>query len=185
LDEAVAELRHEEFADLFGADVDVAKRFVNEDVAIELDTDALLPKSYIPTDTERYEAYKRLYKAHDDTDFDDVFADLRDRYGTLPAEADELLLAVRLRIASMPTGFVRVNLRGTRLLVELPPDTYTVWYEQAFQRLLPLITTMRNTKFVQQPKRLLVQIELDRRDEALFVLRQFADAVVTQPEVES
>lgn len=185
LDEAVAELRHDEFADLFGADVDAARRFVNEDIAIELDTDALLPKAYIPTDTERYEAYKRLYNAHDDSEVDAVFADLRDRYGALPAEADELLLAVRLRIASMPTGFVRVNLRGTRLLVELPPDTYTVWYEQAFQRLLPLITTMRNTKFVQQPKRLLVQTELDRRDDALFVLRQFADAVRTHAEVTS
>lgn len=185
LDEAVQELRHDEFSDLFGTVKDDAKRFVNEDISIELDVDALLPKSYIPTDTERYEAYKRLYNAHDDAEVDAVFADLRDRYGNLPAEAEELLLAVRLRIASMPTGFVRVNLRGTRLLLELPPESQTVWYEHAFQRILPLVTTMRNTRFVQQPKRLLVQIDLDRRDDAMFTLRSFADAITARQEEES
>lgn len=177
LDEAVSELRHDEFAELFSSPGDDAKRFVNEDIAIELDTDALLPKSFIPTDTERYEAYKRLYNAHDDAEVDAVFADLRDRYGALPAEAEELLYAVRLRIAAMPTGFVRVNLRGTRLLLELPPDSYVVWYEQVFQRILPLVTTMRNTKFVQQPKRLFIHIDLDRRDDAVGVLREYAQTI--------
>jgi transcription-repair coupling factor (superfamily II helicase) len=181
LDEAVSELRHDEFAELFGAAKDDTKRFVNEDIAIELDVDALLPKVYIPTDTERYEAYKRLYNAHDDAEIDAAFADLRDRYGTMPPEAEELLFAVRMRIAAMPTGFVRVNVRGTRLLLELPPDTNTVWYEHAFQRILPIVTTMRNTRFVQQPKRLLVQVDMDRRDDAIGVLRSFADAIVTIP----
>ncbi|MBU3742772.1 MAG: transcription-repair coupling factor, partial [Candidatus Kapabacteria bacterium] len=185
LDEAVQELRHDEFSELFGKTSDDTKRFANEDIAIELDTDALLPKSFIPTDTERYEAYKRLYNAHDDAEVDAVFADLRDRYGNLPTEADELLLAVRLRIAAMPAGLVRVNLRGTRLLLELPPDSHTAWYEHAFQRMLPLVTTMRNTKFVQQPKRLLVQVDLDRRDDALFVLRQVADVVTASTEVQA
>ena len=183
LDEAVQELRHDEFSDLFGKTSDDTKRFANEDIAIELDTDALLPKSFIPTDTERYEAYKRLYNAHDDAEVDAVFADLRDRYGNLPAEADELLLAVRLRIAAMPTGLVRVNLRGTRLLLELPPDSHTAWYEHAFQRMLPVVTAMRNARFVQQPKRLLIQVDLDRRDDALFVLRQVADVVTASSEV--
>lgn len=172
LDEAVEELRHEEFADLFGPATST-RSFVNEDVAIELDVDALLPSSYIPADTDRYEAYRSLYNAKDERTIDAVYAELRDRYGPLPPEAEALFYAVRMRVVVMPTGVVRVNLKDTRLILELPPETDTAFYDTIFPRILPFTVEVRNVAFVQQTKRLLLTIELDEREKVLPMLERF------------
>ncbi|MCX6139957.1 MAG: transcription-repair coupling factor [Candidatus Kapabacteria bacterium] len=179
LDEAVTELRHEEFSELFAGTKELAYNFTNEDISVEVDADALLPKAYIPHDTDRYDVYKRLYNAHEQREVDLVYNELRDRFGALPLEAEELLFAVRLRIAALPTGFLRVNVRDSRLLVELPADTNTRWYERVFKLILPLITTIPNTHFVQNGKRLLVEVMLGRREDAIAILEQFSAATVS------
>lgn len=183
LDEAVEELRNEEFNELFGSK-HKRRSFENEDVAIELDVDALLPKSYIPADTDRYETYKKLYNAHEQSAIDIVFAELRDRFGSLPPEAEALLYAVRMRIAVLPTGVVRVNLKDTRLVLELPPETHTTYYEEAFPRILPYTASERNVRFVQQGKRLLLSIDLDKRDDVLPTLEHLAALVTAEDQAQ-
>jgi len=173
LEEAVAELRHEEFAQLFAGTKHARPSFINEDLAIELDSDALLPKSYIPTDTDRYEFYRRLYNSHTEEEITTVFAEMRDRFGELPPEADALLFAVRLRISALPLGLVRVNLKETKLLLEFPSESDKAYYEQAFPALLPVITSMKNARFIQKDKRLFVEVQLARASEALSVLLDF------------
>jgi transcription-repair coupling factor (superfamily II helicase) len=180
LDEAVEELRADEFAELFGDKKTRRQSFVNEDVAIELDVDALLPSTWISADTDRYDAYKRLYNAHDEHEIDAVFAELRDRFGALPPEAEHLWYAVRMRIAALPTGFVRVALRDHTMILELPPDADKTYFEQAFPRLLPMITSMPNARFVQHGKRLIIEIQLSRRDDAIGIVRQCAEAITTE-----
>lgn len=182
LDEAVEELRTEEFGELFGASTARQRRpsFANDDVAIELDVDALLPKSWIRTDTDRYEAYKTLYNAHTEAEVDAVFADLRDRFGTLPADAEHLWYAVRLRIAALPTGFVRLRLQHTTLSIELPPESQTAYYETAFQRILRWMTDKPNIRFVQHGKRLLLDVELARRDDAIGIVSAIATAITAE-----
>lgn len=170
LEEAVNELRHEEFAQLFAGTKHGRPSFINEDVAIELDTDALLPKAYVANDTDRYEFYRKLYNAHTEDEIMLVFTEMRDRFGELPPEADALLFAVRMRIAALPLGLVRVNLKDTRLLLEFPPETDKSYYEQAFPALLPSITAMKNGRFIQKEKRLFVEIQLARASEAPAVL---------------
>jgi transcription-repair coupling factor (superfamily II helicase) len=180
VDQAVSELKAEEFNNLFqlpGSTFKPSLRFDNEDVAIELDEDALLPASWIPADTDRYDAYKRLYNAHDASEVDVVFSELRDRFGAVPRDAEALRFAVLLRIAALPTGLVRVRLNEERLLLELPPESDTTYYEHAFPALLPVITGMKNARFDQKKKRLFVDIQLARRDDAINVLHSFAHAL--------
>lgn len=179
LDEAVEELRHEEFEELFGTRPKKTS-FTNEDVAIELDVDALLPKSWVTTDTDRYDAYKRLYNSHNDAEVDAVFADLRDRFGTIPTDAEHLWYAVRLRIAALPTGFVRVRLQDATLTMELPPESDTAYYESAFQRILAEVSSLPNARLIQQGKRLLIEVQMARRDDAVQILQRFAHAIVTE-----
>ncbi|MBK6761157.1 MAG: transcription-repair coupling factor [Ignavibacteria bacterium] len=182
LDEAVTELRHEEFSQLFAGTKALTDDFTNEDIAVELDADALLPKAYIPGDTDRYDVYKRLYNAHEQREVDLVFNELRDRFGALPQEAEELLFAVRLRIAALPSGFLRVNVKDGRLLVELPADSDTRWYGQVFKQILPLLTSIPNARFVQNGKRLLIEVLLGRREEAINILEQFSSQAAPREE---
>jgi transcription-repair coupling factor (superfamily II helicase) len=177
LDEAVLELRHEEFAELFGDESKAQRDYSNADIAVELDTDALLPKSYIPADTDRYEIYKRLYNANEQRQVDLTFDDMRDRFGQLPHQAEELLFAVRLRIAALPTGFVRVVLRDHTLRIELPAEDQTAWYDDVFRRILAPMSSMSNARVMQSGKRVFIEVQLGRREEALVVLEQFASMI--------
>ncbi len=182
LDEAVEELKHDEFAELFAGSKELVRDFSNEDIAVELDADALLPRSYIPADTERFDVYKRLYNAHDIIEVDRVYDELRDRFGPLPHEAQELLFAVKLRILALPSGIVRVNVRRERLVMELPPDSNAAWYAHVFKRLLHALTTMPHAKFVQQGKRLIIDVALGNRDEALSVVAHLTMVATTRVE---
>jgi len=169
LDEAVAELRHDEFSDIFGSAV-LRNPFINEDVVIELDCDALLPASWIPADTDRYETYKKLYSAASISEIDTVFDDLRDRFGVPPTEASNLLFAVALRIAALPTGLVKISLHDTTLTIDFPPESNSVYYEQAFPGVLTTISTMPNARLIQKGKKLSAEIQLARREHAADVL---------------
>lgn len=180
LDEAVEELKHEEFSELFAGSKELKRDFSNEDIAVELDADALLPRGYIPADTERFDVYKRLYNAHDIIEVDRVYDELRDRFGPLPPEAEELLFAVKLRILALPSGVVRLNVRGQRLVMELPPDTHQAWYTHVFKRILHALTSMPNAKFVQQGKRLIIDVTLGHRDEALSVVSHISTVATSR-----
>lgn len=169
LDEAVAELRNEEFAELFGRRSKTVT-LANEDVAIELDKDALLPSVWIPSDTERFDAYRKLYNAATDKEVDDVFADLRDRFGTPPPEAQNLWFAVLLRISAIPTGFVRVNLKDTTLVVEFPPESSTDYYQHAFPSVVQTFSAIPNSRLQQHGKRLVGEVQLARREHARNIL---------------
>lgn len=178
LDEAVTELRYDEFQEVFGS-THASASFLNEDISIELDVDALLPKSYIPSDADRYDAYKRLYNAHDLAEIEAVFADLRDRFGVVPELAENLLFAVQVRIAALLTGFTRVSIRSATMIVEFPPDTNEAYYETAFPALLHTLAAMPNARFIQQKKRLLAEVQLSRREESIKILTEFTEAVST------
>lgn len=181
LEEAVLELRHEEFEELFPNDSQRRRSFANQDVAVELDTDALIPHAFIPADTDRYEIYRRLYNSTEQRQVDVVYDELRDRFGTLPSEVEELLFAVRLRIASIPTGFVRVAVRGERMIIELPPEENSAWYEEVFQNIVASLGGMSNCRLVQHGKRLVIEVILPDRQEALFVIERFAALVRVPP----
>jgi transcription-repair coupling factor (superfamily II helicase) len=82
--EVVAELKGEE---------------VREPAEIKLDLplDANLPKSYVPKEELRLEAYRRLAAVTTEAEVADIRAEWEDRYGPVPDEAAALLEVARLR----------------------------------------------------------------------------------------
>lgn len=176
LDEAVQELRQEEFSTVF-QDKPIPVNLSNDELSIELDTDALLPDTYIPKDTERFEFYKKLYNADSEFKLNEIVSELRDRYGALPKEAEELLFAVRLRMITLPTGFVRVIVRANSMSIELPESTATQFYEKAFTPIASTVAGMHGAKFLQKGKKGYVEIMYGGRDEAINIMEQFARVV--------
>src|SRR3954463_14915002 len=82
LAESVRELRGEPPRDEIDPDVSLA-------------VPAYLPDDYIPEVQQRLLFYKRLAQASGDDDLFDVRAEMVDRYGDLPAEADNLCQLMR------------------------------------------------------------------------------------------
>jgi transcription-repair coupling factor (superfamily II helicase) len=93
LTEAVDELKDEEFKGLF-ADGEQARKAQNafirkkaddsEDISISLGTDALIPDIYIEDDAERFNFYQRLASLKEDKELQEIFSELRDRFGGIP-----------------------------------------------------------------------------------------------------
>ncbi|MEV8370884.1 transcription-repair coupling factor [Microbacterium sp. NPDC064584] len=109
------------------------------ELRLELPVQARIPESYIDSERLRLEAYQKLSAAASATAKDDaidlVVEELRDRYGELPAEAEGLLAAARLRRRAAQAGLADVVAMGPNLRIAPAnlPDSMKV----RVQRLYP------------------------------------------------
>ena len=110
LDEAIQELKAEQFPDL-----ETAPRERAADVQVDTDLPALLPERYVPNVAERLALYTRIAEAATDDELRALQSELIDRFGLLPAEALNLFDTIRLRQAARALGFERVGLKGATL----------------------------------------------------------------------
>jgi transcription-repair coupling factor (superfamily II helicase) len=82
------------------------------EVKVELPINAHLPHDYVPGERLRLEAYRNLAQANDDAAVDAVVEELQDRYGELPAAAQNLVAVARFRNAARAAGVTEVMLMG-------------------------------------------------------------------------
>ncbi|HTR71119.1 MAG TPA: transcription-repair coupling factor [Mycobacteriales bacterium] len=82
------------------------------EVRVELPVDAHLPHEYISGERLRLEAYKRLASAQGDADVEAVRAELRDRYGELPAVVENLIAVASFRAFARGFGLGEVAVQG-------------------------------------------------------------------------
>ncbi len=167
LDEVVQELRREEYSDIFSDDVIIPKMFENNDIEIQIDSEALIPDTYIKNEIDRFSYYKKLYNTTNIKELKDIELELNDKYGKFPAQVNELFFAVKLRIASLNTGFTKLILKPDKLILELPPESNSDYYEKAFPNISEVLNDIRNSRFIQQKKRLILEIPISSRDNAI------------------
>lgn len=172
VEESVNELKEEEFSDLFKGIIDTKKKKVkvNQEISIDIGNDSLLPSSYIKNDTERFDYYKKLYNVRSETELHSIHSELRDRFGSLPQEAENLLFAVRLRILSMELGFIKVALANNILAIELPPESNEPFYEYIFPVIVNSLHVLPSSQFINSGKKVLLHISLQHDKEAIDIL---------------
>ncbi|MFH1050654.1 MAG: transcription-repair coupling factor [bacterium] len=171
LDEAVQELRHEEFSDVFkDTQFEMPKILSNDDLEIQVYFDALLPSDYIHSDTERFSVYKRLYNVQTNSELEDFKKELIDRFGSLPEKVENLIFVVKLRIAALNTGFRKVILNPELLTIELPNESNSEFYEKVFPSLTEIFQDIPESKLLQKKTALLLYIPITSNEEAIEIL---------------
>ena len=177
LKEAVTELRTEEFAELDHAANDIvdSEDFVAE-CTVESDLELLLPPTYVPQASERIPLYQEL----DSIERDDqvkAFADrLRDRFGQLPHETEELLRVPRLRRLARRLGIEKVNLKGGVMYIYFVGESNKAYYmSPMFGRLLTYLTA--------HPRRVKIRQNASRQSFSIANVRSVSDAVAIFEEV--
>ena len=85
---------------------------------VELPLDAHIPRTYVPNERLRLEAYRRLAEAKDATEVSDIELELADRYGRLPEPVQALVAAARLRIRLQGIGVQEIVAAGNRIRIE-------------------------------------------------------------------
>jgi transcription-repair coupling factor (superfamily II helicase) len=142
LEEAVQELKEQEFQDLF-ADERRPPR-LESDVLVEADFDAFIPASYVRNDTERLAIYRRLYGLQTEEQLREVADELKDRFGKYPEEVQNLFSVVSIRLTAGKIGFRKVTVSARELEADFPPESDTTFYEsESFQSLMTVISRMK------------------------------------------
>ncbi len=120
LDEAVQELRADEFADVF--DGQLAPPPAPEPT-VETDDDVFIPAAYVGNPVERLNLYRRLGDLETDTDADAFRAGLADRFGPVPHEVETLLTLAAMRPLAQALRLPRVTWKNERLFLTVPDPT--------------------------------------------------------------
>lgn len=65
---------------------------------IDLDVDAFIPNEYIMNEYQKLDIYKRIASCGNSQECDDMYDEMKDRFGNVPKSADNLLRISRIRL---------------------------------------------------------------------------------------
>ena len=131
------ELKTEEFAETFADSKDTLEEDFVADCAIESDLELRLPPSYVPQESERISLYQQLDNMESGEQIEEFRAQLKDRFGAIPATTEELIKVVPLRMAAKRLGIERLTLKGGKMYVYFVGEENAAYYgSTAFGRLL-------------------------------------------------
>ena len=157
LEEAVRELKETDFRDVFADQMTEGKDFVR-DVTIETDTEMHIPTDYVESTQERLRLYQDLDNIEDEERLVAYANGLKDRFGPLPVQLEELFDGLRLRWLCRELGFDRVILKNDKLMCFFVEDGQSLYYDsEIFKALSGIIAgegQLRGLRLKQTPRRL-------------------------------
>mgnify|MGYP001414502309 FL=1 len=178
LDDAVLELKENEFKELFQHDLSnekVLNSFIN-DCILETDLEILIPQNYINDTSERL----RLYNDLDNVQTDDALLALedntKDRFGKLPEPVNELIKSVRLRWLGRDFGLDKIVLKKSLMnlhILEGKKDNY--FLSTAFKSLIQFTQNHpKRCKIKEQKEKLIISInKIESLDDSFRIFAHF------------
>ena len=127
LNEAVAELKEDEFSDIFEEENKdengklVGDKFVTEST-IDSDLPAFLPEEYVPNSGERMSLYRELDAFTSQQQLEGFRNRLIDRFGTLPPEGEELMKVMPIKWIARNLGIEKVVVKRGGMILYFTTD---------------------------------------------------------------
>ncbi|MDR1653415.1 MAG: transcription-repair coupling factor [Prevotellaceae bacterium] len=131
LNEAMTELRNDEFADLYeNSETNFAPEtnYVDNCV-IDTDMEIMFPPDYITNVSERVTVYRELDSISDKVQLADFIRRIEDRFGKLPQEAQQLIEIVKIRWVAMDYGIERLTLKNERMTACFVSNAQSPYYQ--------------------------------------------------------
>lgn len=183
LNEAIEELKEDEFKELFNESELTAtkknKTFV-KDTVIDTDFSLLFPDTYVNNIAERLNLYTELNNTKNESDLATFESKLLDRFGPLPEEAQDLLNSVRIKWVATRIGLEKVVMKNGKLIGFFISDQQSPFYQsEAFTQVLQFVQTQAHRVQLKEKKgpkglRLLLKSDEARSiDEVIGLLRPF------------
>jgi len=123
-----------------------------EDSQVDLQITAFIPANYIPDVEQKMDAYRAVATANSDAELKQIAAEWSDRYGPIPAPAQQLLKVVELKQIAKSVGFSRIKPEGKQnIILETPME------EPAWKILLEKLPLHLHSRFVYAPKKVIVR----------------------------
>jgi len=184
LNEAVKELKTEEFADLYAEELKEGEEkisgedFVSE-TTVESDLELLFPNEYIPSSSERMLLYRELDQMEEDKDVYNFQLKLEDRFGKVPDEGLELMRIVRLRRLAREIGVEKIFLKGRRMSLYFVSNPDSPYYQSnAFDKVIRYMQSnaRRCNLREQNNKRSMIVKSVDRVETAVSILEEIVNS---------
>ena len=139
LNEAIHELKQEQFKDMLEQEERNSANFVRE-TNLETDFEILFPDDYVSSITERIALYRELDGIDNHPDLELYRQRLHDRFGDLPRQVQDLLATKQIQWMAKDIGFEKVVLKGGKMIVFFVGEQTSPFYQSAkFQRVLSFI----------------------------------------------
>lgn len=177
LNQAVNELKNDEFSDMFAEELkakgDLKGEDFVDDCTIESDFEMFFPELYVPGSAERMLLYRELDQLKTDNDLDNYRKRLEDRFGKLPHEAEELLLVVPLRRLGKHFGCEKLILKNNQMRMQFVANDNSPFYQSsAFTSILNFVMqNVQRCEIQQKGKRMFIINNVSTVSDAVNLLK--------------
>ena len=131
LDEAVQDLKENEFKDVFESKDSLDTKALINDCIVETDLEILIPEDYVKNITERLSIYTQVDNIKSKAELSIFEQSVKDRFGSIPVEVHDLFKTVKLRWLSIDLGFEKLVLKKERMRCYFPPKDRDDYYNSA------------------------------------------------------
>ncbi|WP_184136298.1 transcription-repair coupling factor [Arcicella rosea] len=131
LDEAVQELKENEFRALFEKDLAETAEKLKIDCQIETDLRVLIPEKYISSISERLSLYTQLDDMKTEEELVKFESMIIDRFGPIPPEMSDMIEIVRVRWIAESLGMEKILLKNNNLKCYFVPSENEKYYKSA------------------------------------------------------
>ena len=132
LQQAIEELKENEFKSLYKSDENDSVKTYVRDVQIDTDLEIFIPNDYVNIVKERLALYQELSSIKTDEELNAFEVNLKDRFGTLPLPAKELLESVRLKWVATQLGIERLILKKGSCLCYFLSDQNSDFFKSKY-----------------------------------------------------
>lgn len=176
LDEAIQELKENEFAALFQDELNIQniKKF-SKDCVIESDLTILIPESYVQNISERLSLYSTLDNVKNNEELDAFIKEITDRFGKIPQEVLDLIKTVEMRWVAEELGIEKIHLKSGGLKAQFVQEENKKFYDsETFGKIIGYIQSKSKLlKLKETNKKLLLLAEdIQSIDQALSLFQE-------------
>ncbi len=159
LDEAIQELKEDEFAELFKEEQ--IHKIEAKDCTIETDLEALIPDDYVRNIAERLSLYNELSSLTNEVQLEQFAAQLKDRFGEPPPQVWDLIEMIKLRELAKQLGFEKIVMKNSAFAAYFPDEKKQNYYQsEVFTKMLQFVQqNAQRCKLKQTAKSLILGIQ--------------------------
>jgi len=118
------------------------------DCQIETDREAFIPDEYVGSSTEKIRLYRELDNIADEERLSVFEANLRDRFGEVPAPTRELFDVVRMRWACIRLGFEKAIVKNGIMILKFIENQHSAYYKSDLFGGILKAATRAESKFI-------------------------------------
>jgi transcription-repair coupling factor (superfamily II helicase) len=173
LQEAIRELKNNEFKDVFKDQLENKKDYVS-DCTIDTDENLMIPETYVENITERLSLYTQLDDCENENTLQIFLTSMADRFGPIPKSVEKLCTVLRCRWLALDLGFERMIYKNKQLRLYFISNPDSPYFEgPTFQYIMQYVqTSVKGARLKQVGKNFMLIIDVVKDLNALQFLME-------------